>query len=90
MKNKIKQYILDQQFYPGFLGLFINPFYTSRRELILARASTTDLNNMARKQGMKLLFDDGFEKVKSGMTTIEELTRVAAPPGLLTNFTKRK
>jgi type IV pilus assembly protein PilB len=77
--------------YVGRVGIYELLVITPEvEELIVARASTTDLNNMARKQGMKLLFDDGFEKVKSGMTTIEELTRVAAPPGLLTNFTKRK
>ncbi|MDB4978883.1 MAG: ral secretory pathway protein type pilus assembly protein PilB [Candidatus Peribacteria bacterium] len=52
-------------------------------QLITARASTTELNNLGRKQGLKLLFDDGFDKVKAGMTTIEELLRVAAPPEIL-------
>jgi len=32
--SRIKSYILDQQFDPGALGIFINPFYTVRRELI--------------------------------------------------------
>jgi type II secretory ATPase GspE/PulE/Tfp pilus assembly ATPase PilB-like protein len=49
-------------------------------ELIVRRASSSDLNVLARKQGMKLLFEDGFDKVRAGMTTIEELMRVAAPP----------
>lgn len=49
-------------------------------DLIIRRASSNDLNVLARTQGMKLLFEDGFEKVKAGMTTIEELMRVAAPP----------
>ncbi len=53
------------------------------QELITKRASASQLNAQGRKQGLKLLFDDGFEKVKAGMTTIEELMRVAAPPELL-------
>ena len=48
--------------------------------LIVARASSTDINVCARRNGMKLMFEDGLEKVKTGMTTIEELMRVAAPP----------
>lgn len=31
---KIKSYILRQQFDPGILGIFINPFYIVRKELI--------------------------------------------------------
>lgn len=57
-------------------------------DLITRRASATDLNTLARKEGMKLLFDDGFEKVKAGMTSIEELLRVAAPPDLLKHASK--
>jgi hypothetical protein len=29
---------------------------------------------------MKSLFEDGFAKVRSGVTTLEELLRVANPP----------
>ena len=53
------------------------------QELITQRASAAMLNQQGRKQGLKLLFDDGFEKVKAGMTTLQELMRVAAPPELL-------
>jgi len=68
----------------GRLGIYELLVVTPEMEqLITARASTTDLNNLGRKQGMKLLFDDGFDKVKAGVTTIEELLRVAAPPELL-------
>jgi type IV pilus assembly protein PilB len=49
-------------------------------QLIIKRASSTDINKLAKEQGMKLLFEDGFDKVKAGVTTIEELMRVAAPP----------
>ncbi len=53
------------------------------QELITKRASALQINEQGRKQGLKLLFDDGFDKVKAGMTTIQELLRVAAPPELL-------
>ncbi|MDA1209229.1 MAG: ATPase, T2SS/T4P/T4SS family [bacterium] len=52
-------------------------------ELIVKRASSTDINMLARKQGMKLMFEDGFAKAMSGVTTIEELMRMAAPPDIV-------
>ncbi len=77
--------------YVGRVGIYELLVITPTiEELIVARASTTDINNAARKEGMKLLFDDGFEKVKAGQTTIEELMRVAAPPGLLTMLSTHK
>lgn len=33
MKNLIKQFFLKEQFHPSLLGLFINPFYFSRKAL---------------------------------------------------------
>lgn len=52
-------------------------------ELIINQATSTEINTLARKQGMKLMFEDGFEKVMSGITTIEELVRMAAPPDVI-------
>lgn len=52
-------------------------------ELIIKRASSSDISTLARQQGMKLLFEDGYEKAKRGMTSLEELLRVSAPPELL-------
>lgn len=57
-------------------------------ELIIARATSNDIGNLARKQGMKLMFEDGFAKVIAGQTTIEELLRVAAPPDVI--FSKKR
>jgi len=48
--------------------------------LIIKRASSAEIEVAARKQGMSSLFEDGFEKVKAGVTTMEELLRVASPP----------
>ncbi|MFA6259321.1 MAG: GspE/PulE family protein [Candidatus Peribacteraceae bacterium] len=50
------------------------------QELIVQRASSNDIEDLARQQGMQLMFEDGLEKVRQGFTTIEELMRVASPP----------
>ena len=57
-------------------------------ELIIARATSAELSIAARKQGMKLMFEDGFQKALSGLTTMEELMRVAAPPSIV--FSQKK
>lgn len=49
-------------------------------ELIITEATSTDINKLARSQGMKLMFEDGFAKAMAGQTTLEELMRMAAPP----------
>ncbi len=48
--------------------------------LIVARKSSAEIELQARKNGMKSLFEDGFVKVRAGVTTLEELLRVANPP----------
>ncbi|MFO0974258.1 MAG: type II secretion system ATPase GspE [Phycisphaerae bacterium] len=45
------------------------------KELIVQRASTGKLLNAARNKGLVLLRDDGFRKVRAGITTIEEVVR---------------
>ncbi len=52
-------------------------------ELIVRRASSTDIGCLARKQGMMTLFEDGLEKVLKGITSLDELLRVAAPSDAL-------
>ena len=44
-------------------------------ERILARASSHDIVNVARKNGLRLLREDGWEKVRQGLTTIDEVVR---------------
>ncbi len=41
-------------------------------------ATQNDLRDLARKSGMKTLRADGIEKVKAGMTTLDEILRVTA------------
>lgn len=50
------------------------------QDLILRSPSTKEIWKLARKEGSKTLFEDGIEKVKAGVTTLEELFRVAEPP----------
>lgn len=49
------------------------------QELILRHPSTREIADLARKSGFHSLFEDGLEKVRTGITTIEELLRVASP-----------
>ncbi len=49
------------------------------QELILESPSIQQIWKLAKKQGSKTLFENGMEKVKQGITTLEELMRVAAP-----------
>jgi len=49
-------------------------------EMITNRRTSGEINVLARQQGMLTLFEDGLEKVLAGLSTVEELLRVAAPP----------
>ena len=46
------------------------------REAILAGKSREQLETLARKAGMKSLFDDGQEKAAAGLTSLNEVQRV--------------
>lgn len=46
--------------------------------LAVARASSAEIGRMAREQGMISLREDGWAKVKLGLTSIEEILRVVA------------
>lgn len=49
------------------------------KELILKNPSSKLIEDLAHTQGTHSMFDDGIEKVKNGITTLEELLRVAEP-----------
>jgi len=66
--------------YRGRIGIF--EFLTTSPELqdlIAKNPSTKEVTELVRSQGFKSMFEDGVEKVKSGMTTLEELLRVITP-----------
>jgi type IV pilus assembly protein PilB len=46
--------------------------------LAVARASTDEIEKMATAQGMTSLRDDGWLKVRGGLTSIEEILRIVA------------
>ena len=46
------------------------------RRLILQRAPAGEITALARSKGMRTLREDGMEKVKQGLTTLEEVMRV--------------
>ena len=52
----------------------------SMQDLILKNPSNQEVWQLAQKEGARSLFDDGIDKVKNGITTLEELLRVAQPP----------
>lgn len=45
-------------------------------KLIVGMASARDIGNLAREKGMSTLRQDGFKKVRNGITSIEEVLRV--------------
>jgi type II secretory ATPase GspE/PulE/Tfp pilus assembly ATPase PilB-like protein len=46
------------------------------RPLVLSRAASSTIAQKAIEQGMRTLRDDGWNKVRNGITTIEEVLRV--------------
>ncbi len=46
------------------------------RELIMARANSQQIKEVAVQSGMTTMIQDGLEKVKTGITTIEEILRI--------------
>lgn len=50
------------------------------QNLILRAPSTQEIWHLTRREGSITLFEDGMEKVKTGVTTLEELVRIAEPP----------
>jgi len=63
--------------YRGRIGLFeIFRLNDEMHELVLKHESTRTLAECARKNGMRTLGQSGWEKVKSGFTTLDEVLRV--------------
>jgi type IV pilus assembly protein PilB len=62
--------------YKGRQGLYeVMPITPALRELILDRASTSELRKQAQAEGMLTLRQDGLVKIQQGVTTIEEVLR---------------
>jgi type IV pilus assembly protein PilB len=64
--------------YRGRMALFEIMMVTAKiRELIFANCTSTELRKMAITQGMSTLYIDGIRKAIEGVTTLEEVYRVA-------------
>ena len=63
--------------YKGRLGLYeVMAVSEEIRSLALGRASADQIGEVAAREGMKRLREDGLDKVRLGLTSIAEVTRV--------------
>ncbi len=63
--------------YKGRAGIFeLMELNDELRHLIMGNADASQLTEAARRNGMKNLREDGWMKVRQGVTTAEEVTRV--------------
>lgn len=68
--------------YRGRTGIFeLLELGEGVRSAVAEGAGTEEVRRLARDGGMRLLWEDGLEKVRRGVTTFEEVARVAEPPG---------
>lgn len=64
--------------YRGRIGIFeILPVSPSITSLIVKGADSQTLKNKAREEGMSTMMEDGLQKAVEGITTLEEVVRVA-------------
>ena len=64
--------------YFGRVGIYeVMPVTEKIGKLILERASSSDIEKLARDEGMITLKQDGYLKVLEGITSIEEVLRIA-------------
>jgi type IV pilus assembly protein PilB len=63
--------------YKGRVGLFEVMLVTEEiRSLIVRRASSADVEQVAVAQGMRTLREDGLQKARLGLTSLAEVGRV--------------
>jgi len=63
--------------YKGRLGIYeVMVVSEEIRKLVLTRAPADELAAIAVREGMRRLRDDGFEKVKAGLTSLAEIARI--------------
>jgi len=64
--------------YKGRIGIFeVMPVSPEISSLILNRKPASEIERVAIQQGMTLMKQDGYLKVLDGITTVEEILRVA-------------
>jgi len=63
--------------YKGRIGIFeVLPVTQTIKELIVKEATADEIEEQAKKEGMRTMVEDGFVKAAQGITTIEEVLRV--------------
>ena len=63
--------------YSGRLGIFeLLVMDDSLKDIVTRNPDVTNLRKLCRERGLVTLRQDGFEKVKAGRTTIDEIIRV--------------
>ncbi len=63
--------------YKGRTGIFeVVPFSTKLREMITSGATEDQIRAYVVGEGTRTIYDDGIEKIKEGVTTLEEVHRV--------------
>ena len=64
--------------YVGRLGIYeLFELNETFGEMIVRQEPTEVIRNAARSQGMQFIVNDGVRKIREGMTTVEEIARVA-------------
>ncbi|KTD50917.1 type IV-A pilus assembly ATPase PilB [Legionella quateirensis] len=63
--------------YRGRVGLFeVLPMTKTLGQLIMSGGNSLEILKLAQSEGMLTIFESGLEKVRQGITTIEEVNRV--------------
>ena len=63
--------------YRGRIGIYeVLPVTETIKELIVKRATSSQITAQARKEGMRTMTEEGFVKAARGITSIEEVLRV--------------
>lgn len=63
--------------YHGRIGLFeVMPMSKKLGQLMMSGANSIEILNQAKSEGMLTVYEAGLEKIKAGLTTIEEVNRV--------------
>ena len=63
--------------YKGRIGLYEVMLLSEQiRQMVVERAPADQIGDVAASEGMRRLRDDGFDKVRRGITSIAEVARV--------------
>jgi type IV pilus assembly protein PilB len=67
--------------YTGRVAVFeLIPVSDAMRDLVLRHPSAQDVWRQAKSEKVRSMYEDGIDKVKAGITTLEELVRVVPVP----------